>query len=133
MTTAASQPDLALLPQWYEYLAFEESKKDPGRIQVLYERLICHYCLVSVRVFFLLSRFFPLSFIDFLQEVWLKYLQYLDTNMRAVAAVVLPVMARAVRNCPWLASLWSTYIRALERYKKPQKEIDEVSCFYDVI
>lgn len=46
--TTASQPDLSLLPVWYEYLAFEESKRDPGRIQTLYERVICSYCLVTV-------------------------------------------------------------------------------------
>lgn len=58
--------------------------------------------------------------------MWLRYLHYLESNMRAVAVVILPVIARAVRNCPWQASLWTSYIRAMERYKKPQAEIDEV-------
>ena len=58
--------------------------------------------------------------------MWLRYLHYLEANMRAVAVVVLPVIARAVRNCPWQASMWTSYIRAMERYKKPQPEIDEV-------
>ena len=61
-----------------------------------------------------------------MQDVWLKYLHYLESNMKAVPVVVLPVLDRAVRNCPWQASLWASYIRALERYKKPQAEIDAV-------
>ena len=35
-----------------------------------------------------------------------------DTKLN-IAEVVLPVHERAVRNCPWVVSLWCNYLKAL--------------------
>ncbi len=60
--------------------------------QSLYERALTQHCLEA--------------------ELWAEYLSYLDTVLR-LETVSLPAHQRAVRNCPWDHSIWSSYIRAL--------------------
>lgn len=54
-----------------------------------------------------------------------EYLAYLDDHLK-IGTVSLPVHARAVRNCPWDVQLWCEYLRALERYESPLKEVTAV-------
>ncbi len=44
-----------------------------------------------------------------------------------VASVIRKVYARAVRNCPWVATLWTKYMLALERGSAPETELAAVS------
>lgn len=42
--------------------------------------------------------------------------------MMQVASVIRNVYERAVRNCPWVGSLWTKYLLALERTSAPETE-----------
>jgi hypothetical protein len=53
----ASNPDYAKLEAWKSYIQFEESKNEPARVQMIYERSIQRYCLVP--------------------DLWIAYLAYL--------------------------------------------------------
>jgi hypothetical protein len=47
-------------------------------------------------------------------ELWQQYTAYLERHIR-IPVVVDAAYARAVRNCPWVGSLWARAMRALER------------------
>lgn len=38
--------------------------------------------------------------------LWLQYARYLETHIK-IPSVVKSVYERAVRNCPWIGSLWA--------------------------
>ncbi|XP_022096230.1 LOW QUALITY PROTEIN: squamous cell carcinoma antigen recognized by T-cells 3-like [Acanthaster planci] len=80
------------------YLEYERREGNPARIQCLYERALTDNCLQI--------------------ELWKDYTKYLDSELK-VKSVVLPVYARAVRNCPWSSELWIGYLVTMERYQEP--------------
>ncbi|XP_038059123.1 squamous cell carcinoma antigen recognized by T-cells 3-like isoform X2 [Patiria miniata] len=86
------------------YLEYEKSEGNPARIQCLYERALTDNCLQI--------------------ELWKDYTKYLDAKLQ-IKSVVLPVYARAVRNCPWSSELWVGYLVDLERYQQPHSTITE--------
>jgi len=90
------------LEDFKAYTEFELKEKDPARIQVIYERAVSVHCLVT--------------------QVWEDYLSYLDSNLK-ISSVSLPVYERAIRNCPWSVEIWSRYLRAMERYETPHKQL----------
>jgi tetratricopeptide (TPR) repeat protein len=94
-----------LLQHYLGYIALEEATGEPARAQILYERAVSE---------------FPVT-----QDIWLKYTEYLDVNLK-VASVIRKVYARAVRNCPWVATLWTKYMLALERGSAPETELAAV-------
>lgn len=47
--------------------------------------------------------------------------------MMQVTSVIRNVYERAVRNCPWVGSLWRKYLLALERASAPETELAAVS------
>ncbi|CAI7751340.1 unnamed protein product, partial [Closterium sp. NIES-54] len=47
-------------------------------------------------------------------DVWQKYIDLVDHKLK-VPSVVRSVYSRAARNCPWVGSLWTRYLLALER------------------
>ncbi|XP_046840830.1 squamous cell carcinoma antigen recognized by T-cells 3-like [Xenia sp. Carnegie-2017] len=93
------------LTEYREYIAFEMKENDLARVQCLYERAMLENCLNS--------------------EFWIEYTNYLDMKV-SIIDVVLPVHERAVRNCPWVVTLWCSYIKALERTSQSQDKVQEV-------
>lgn len=87
---------------YQEYINFELKEKDPTRIQIIFERAITVHCLEST--------------------IWSQYLTYLDSTLK-ISTVSLPVYERAIRNVPWSVEIWCDYIRSLERYEQPHKEV----------
>ena len=92
-----------------EYLDFEISAGQPTRITCLFERWVTEHCLDP--------------------EVWLKYLRFLDTQLK-IPAVSLPVHERAVRNCTWSGHLWAGYMRALEKCGE-QSSINKITPVFE--
>jgi len=90
------------LEHFQEYIDFELKEKEPPRIQMIFERAITVHCLES--------------------SVWSQYLTYLDSSLK-ISTVSLPVFARAVRNVPWSVEIWCSYLRSLERYEEPHREV----------
>ena len=88
-----------------QYAAFEKEEGEPARVQCLYERAVAEHCLVG--------------------ELWEEYLAYMESTIK-IGPVVLPVYARALRNCPWSVELWCAHLRALERYEKETSEVTKV-------
>ncbi|KAL3243780.1 hypothetical protein MRX96_019730 [Rhipicephalus microplus] len=94
-------PDLSL---YLPYLEWEQSQGDPARIQCLYERALAQHCLVA--------------------DLWERYMAYLDNQLK-VESVSLPCHERSVRNCPWSANLWASYLKALERSRAEHSKVKE--------
>ncbi|KAL2609096.1 hypothetical protein R1flu_027669 [Riccia fluitans] len=103
----ANDPDGSAeqLQHYMDYITMEEATGEPARIQVIYERTITA---------------FPVN-----HDVWIRYTQYLEKNLK-VASVLRSVYARAVRNCPWVQSLWKNYLLTLERSHANENEIAAV-------
>ncbi|EDO37342.1 predicted protein, partial [Nematostella vectensis] len=93
------------LEAYKNYLKYEVQKGEPVRIVCLYERALKDNCLYS--------------------DLWMEYTTYLDSKLK-ISSVVLPAHERAVRNCPWVASLWQNYMLALERSNQPSSKIKEI-------
>uniref|UniRef100_A0A914X447 Squamous cell carcinoma antigen recognized by T-cells 3 n=1 Tax=Plectus sambesii TaxID=2011161 RepID=A0A914X447_9BILA len=87
------------------YLDAEVKEGDPGRVQSLFERAVAANCLDTA--------------------LWVRYVTWLDTKLK-IHEVILPVYARAVRNCPWSTALWTRYLMSMERAGRPVAEIDAV-------
>nr|XP_050029161.1 squamous cell carcinoma antigen recognized by T-cells 3-like isoform X1 [Dermacentor andersoni] len=94
-------PDLST---YLPYLEWEQAQGDPARIQCLYERALAQHCLVA--------------------DLWERYMTYLDNQLK-VESVSLPCHERSVRNCPWSASLWASYLKALERSHAEHNKVKE--------
>ncbi|KAG6543702.1 hypothetical protein Mapa_014886 [Marchantia paleacea] len=93
------------LQHYMDYITLEETTGEPARIQVIYERTITA---------------FPVD-----RDVWLRYTDYLEKNLK-VSSVLKGVYARAVRNCPWVETLWKNYLLTLERSHAPDSEMAAV-------
>ncbi|KAL1414624.1 hypothetical protein MTO96_007297 [Rhipicephalus appendiculatus] len=52
------------------------------------------------------------------------YMAYLDNQLK-VESVSLPCHERSVRNCPWSANLWASYLKALERSHAEHSKVKE--------
>ena len=70
-----------------------QAKGDPARVQLIYERALAP---------------FPVT-----QYIWQAYAYYLQDHLKVPAAIN-AVYSRALRNCPWVGSLWANALRALE-------------------
>ncbi len=46
--------------------------------------------------------------------LWLRYARYLEATLKSTS-LVMPVYARAARNCPWVGTVWGRYVNALDR------------------
>ena len=88
-----------------EYLEFEKKESMPARIQNLFERRVTDHCLEVL--------------------VWTEYIDYLAFSLKD-AEQTLATNERASRNCPWDVKIWISYIRNLERFKRPIKEVNVV-------
>ncbi|RWS02172.1 hypothetical protein B4U79_04340 [Dinothrombium tinctorium] len=88
-----------------KYIEYEEANGTPPRVQIIYERAILHHCLTP--------------------DVWLKYTKYVDFKMK-IQSLSEKVYERAVRNCPWVVSLWDNYIKCLERFEDTKTKIQLV-------
>ncbi|KAH9287575.1 hypothetical protein KI387_031692, partial [Taxus chinensis] len=97
--------DTKQLQHYLNYINFEKSSGDPARVQVLYERAITEFPVVT--------------------ELWLDYTHYLDSSLK-VPHIIKAVYARAVRSCPWVEALWAKYMLALERFDASEEELSRV-------
>lgn len=89
----------------YAYIQFELERDDPARVQSICERAAPELCI-------------EVTF-------WSMYGAYMDRRLPG-SAVAVAVYAKAVRNCPWAASLWVASMHALERAKRPRAELDDL-------
>ncbi|KAL0271899.1 UNVERIFIED_CONTAM: hypothetical protein PYX00_005061 [Menopon gallinae] len=84
------------LQHYKEYLEYEKSKDgSPVRVQFLYERMICDFCLH--------------------EEIWLEYIHFLSSVLKN-SDMVMELIQRALRNCPWSCHLHQAHIIFLEKY-----------------
>ena len=70
-----------------------QAKGDVSRVQLIYERALTA---------------FPVT-----HYMWQAFANYLQDHLKVPAAVS-KVYSRAVRNCPWVGSLWANSLRAIE-------------------
>lgn len=70
-----------------------QANGDPARVQLVYERALAA---------------FPVT-----HYLWQAYAYYLQDHLKVPAAIN-AVYSRALRNCPWVGSLWANALRALE-------------------
>ncbi|KAE9445727.1 hypothetical protein C3L33_22372, partial [Rhododendron williamsianum] len=98
-------PDVERLQEYMAYLKFEQSSRDPARVQLLYERAVTE---------------FPIS-----NALWFDYTRYMDSTLKA-SSIVRDVYLRATKNCPWVGELWVRYLLSLERGRASEKEISAV-------
>ena len=70
-----------------------QAKADPARVQLLYERVLAAFPVTTY--------------------LWQAYTHYMEDHIK-VAAAVNGIYTRALRNCPWVGSLWGNALRALE-------------------
>ncbi len=84
------------------YLKVELNCGNPARVQCLYERMVTDQCLET--------------------RVWSEYLNYLKREIK-IDEVLLKVHERSVRNCPWSADLWISYLQTLESLSRPQTDV----------
>eukprot|EP01083_Nonionella_stella_P247737 858594_1 len=92
---------------WSQYIEFEASAPhgNPSRVQVIYERAAAE-CFLS-------------------PQVWHSYVSYLE-SLSANPATLVSVYSRAVRNTPYVHTLWTGLMRAHERAKTPVDQITAV-------
>ncbi|CAF1246998.1 unnamed protein product [Rotaria magnacalcarata] len=90
------------------YRKYIESEKEPTRIQCLYERAIVDNCLDG--------------------DLWLSYLDFAEEYLSSTN-ILQSIFERALRNCPWVATLWIRYAE----YMEFNKTIDhsELKKIYD--
>uniref|UniRef100_A0A0D6R1C0 RRM domain-containing protein n=1 Tax=Araucaria cunninghamii TaxID=56994 RepID=A0A0D6R1C0_ARACU len=101
----AKGADADRLQNYLNYINFEKASGDPARVQLLYERAITDFPVVS--------------------DLWLGYTNYLDSSLK-VPHIAKAVYARAVQNCPWVEALWAKYMLALERFDAAEEELSAV-------
>ncbi|KAF8058134.1 sart3 [Scenedesmus sp. PABB004] len=101
-SVASDKPaDAALLAAYMAYIQLEKAQKDPSRVVLLYERALAAFPVTA--------------------ELWAQYGRYLEAELK-VPRLINKAYARAVRNCPWVGSLWSSALRAHERLDGPDAE-----------
>eukprot|EP00887_Chlorella_sp_A99_P001390 scaffold8.g1390.t1 len=101
---AAGKPaDAELLAAYMAYVKVEQAQGDPARVQVGEGRMFIQ-CLYERAV-----AAFPVT-----HYLWAQYCRYLEATVKS-HAVVGPAYTRALRNCPWVGTLWARALRALER------------------
>ena len=70
-----------------------QAKGDPAHVQLLYERALAAFPVTTY--------------------LWQAYAYYMQDHIKVPAATN-SVYGRALRNCPWVGSLWANALRALE-------------------
>lgn len=70
-----------------------QAKGDPAHVQLLYERALAAFPVTTY--------------------LWQAYAYYMQDHIKVPAATN-SVYSRALRNCPWVGSLWANALRALE-------------------
>ncbi|XP_049766694.1 squamous cell carcinoma antigen recognized by T-cells 3 [Schistocerca cancellata] len=95
--------ELGKKPQLYRDYCHREELKSRARATCIWERAVAESCLDP--------------------ELWFDYLEFAYQKGGGTASEVLTLCERAVRNCPWSAQLWQFYLRALERFEKPNSDV----------
>ena len=109
------------LESYKTYLKREmEKNDDPSRVQCLFERAITDHCL-KVDVWLRYGKYLvSLSFLWTIHmtsqsvEIVTWFVSKQDQQLK-LPMLSIAMYERAVRNCPWSATLWSQYCCALER------------------
>ncbi|KAF7993705.1 hypothetical protein HCN44_010300 [Aphidius gifuensis] len=102
---AASQNTDKIIDIYKEYLIYEKQHGDPGRVCVLYERILSDLSLES--------------------QFWIDYINYVDKTLKN-EELLLPIYERSTRNVPWCTIIWKNWIRSLEKWNKPLLNIQNV-------
>ena len=75
------------------YCHLLQAKGDPAHVQLIYERALAAFPVTTY--------------------LWQAYAYYMQDHIKVPAATN-SVYSRALRNCPWVGSLWANGLRALE-------------------
>eukprot|EP00697_Spironema_sp_BW2_P010262 gnl/Spiro4/25422_TR12682_c0_g1_i1.p1 gnl/Spiro4/25422_TR12682_c0_g1~~gnl/Spiro4/25422_TR12682_c0_g1_i1.p1 ORF type:complete len:1123 (+),score=271.20 gnl/Spiro4/25422_TR12682_c0_g1_i1:30-3371(+) len=102
-------PAEELLDAWQQYISFSQQKATekgglPSRAIHVFERAIVAYPVYA--------------------PFWVSYLAFLSKHVGGAPS--LSIHERAVRSCPWVGALWTSYILAHERAKSPEHIIERV-------
>ena len=54
--------------------------------------------------------------------LWSQYARYMEQHLGRLPTLVHAVYRRALRNCPWVGTLWAGALRAAERLGSPPEE-----------
>lgn len=93
--------DENLLAAFLAYIKYEESKGDPAHVQLLYERALAAFPVTTY--------------------LWQAYAHYMQDHIKVPAATQ-KIYSRALRNCPWVGSLWANALRALELHSTCEEQ-----------
>ncbi|KAL3153941.1 hypothetical protein ABBQ32_013502 [Trebouxia sp. C0010 RCD-2024] len=93
MVASDKPADENLLAAFLAYIKYEEAKGDPPHVQLLYERALAAFPVTTY--------------------LWQAYANYMQDHIKVPAATQ-QIYTRALRNCPWVGSLWANALRALE-------------------
>ena len=83
-----------------------QAQGDPARVQLAYERAVA---------------VFPVT-----HYLWSQYAKYMEQNLGRMPQLVHAVYQRALRNCPWVGSLWAGALRATERLGSPHSDLESL-------
>lgn len=78
-----------------------QSKGDPAHVQLLYERALAAFPVTTY--------------------LWQAYAHYMQDHIKVPAATQ-KIYSRALRNCPWVGSLWANALRALELHSTCEEQ-----------
>lgn len=101
----ASENTDELINIYKEYLIYEKEHGDPGRVCILYERILSDLSLES--------------------QFWIDYINYVNKTLKNEEFIV-PIYERSTRNVPWCMIIWKNWIRSLEKWNKPLLDIQNV-------
>lgn len=101
----ACQDNNELIDVYKVYSNYEKQHGDPGRVCVLYERTLSDLSLES--------------------QFWIDYLDYVASTIKDETILSL-IYERATRNVPWCSKIWKSWIRSLEKWKKPLLTIQNI-------
>ena len=58
--------------------------------------------------------------------LWSQYAKYMEQHLGRMPTLVHGVYQRALRNCPWVGSLWAGALRAVERLGSPDADQERI-------
>lgn len=58
--------------------------------------------------------------------LWSQYARYVEQHLGRLPKLVHDVYQRALRNCPWVGSLWAGALRAAERLGSSQEDQEQL-------
>eukprot|EP01128_Nolandella_sp_AFSM9_P007360 TRINITY_DN4001_c0_g1_i1.p1 TRINITY_DN4001_c0_g1~~TRINITY_DN4001_c0_g1_i1.p1 ORF type:complete len:912 (-),score=197.18 TRINITY_DN4001_c0_g1_i1:94-2829(-) len=100
--TDVNSIDWSQLPAWAEYVTYEKANGNPVSVEQLYQRCVKNYFLSP--------------------DVWVGYLDYMETTFKAAPEKIEPVYKQLFRNIPGNSAFRIRFMQFLEREKGSGRE-----------